>query len=115
MEFNDFREKNRQRCMESFHSLHIWDPWDWTNAMAGECGEACNLAKKLHRIEIKDSILGQWNKQNKGELVEKLLCEVADTVVYADLLCSRMGVNLEDYIKKVFNRKSVKIGSHVSL
>jgi len=31
--------------------IESWSITDWSNAMAGEMGEACNAVKKLRRIE----------------------------------------------------------------
>ena len=50
MNFKELREKNKARCNEYFHALYQWDFSQWTNAMAGEVGEACNFSKKLLRL-----------------------------------------------------------------
>lgn len=101
MDFKDLAEANRIRCEKSFHPLNDWSPSDWSNAMAGECGEACNLTKKLRRGEdIPTERIGQ---------------EIADNVIYADLLAQRLGLSLGDIVKETFNEKSVEIGSDIRL
>jgi len=72
MNFWDLAKANRIRCDRSFHPLNDWSPSDWSNAMAGECGEVCNLTKKLRRSE--------------DVPIERIGQEIADTVIYADLL-----------------------------
>ena len=47
LSFNELRQANTARCEKSFHSINSWTPTDWACAMAGECGEACNLVKKF--------------------------------------------------------------------
>ena len=100
MTFEELRAKNKLRCEQSFHGpIDDWNPRDCAVAMAGEAGEACNLCKKLRR----------------GELVstEDIAFEVADTVIYADLLCQRLGVKLEDAVRIKFDLVSDHYGSLV--
>lgn len=60
--------------------------------MAGECGEACNLVKKLRR----------------GENIHKdhIAHELADLVIYADLLAARLNINLGAAVVEKFNMVS---------
>ncbi|NIO83428.1 MAG: hypothetical protein GTN53_22965 [Candidatus Aminicenantes bacterium] len=64
--------------------------------MAGEMGEACNAVKKL--------------KRGDGT-IEKVAQEIADTIIYADLLAARLGIDLSQAIIKTFNNKSKEVGS----
>jgi len=101
MKFEDLAKANLVRCEKSFHLLKEWSPSDWSNAMAGECGEVCNLTKKLLRGEnIQPHEIGQ---------------EIADTVIYADLLAQRIGMSLGDLVRKTFNQKSDEVGSDIHL
>lgn len=97
------------------------DPWslaDWANAMQGESGEAGNIVKKLRRIEA-----GMWDSQlYPGDstaklamlpsqeahlrLIEKLADEIADTILYADLLAAKAGIDLTAAVRRKFNRVS---------
>ena len=98
------RSKNLQRCEESFQShggLNGWNPAEWACAMAGEVGEACNLIKKLNRG---DSI----NVEDIGK-------ELADVIIYADLLAARLGIDLCTSIRKKFNEVSDRVGSPIKM
>lgn len=99
--FQNLRDANVRRCNAVFHPLHSWSPTDWACAMAGECGEACNLIKKLHRGEdISPSEIGK---------------ELADIVTYADLLAARLGINLGDAVREKFNEVSERRNSDYRL
>jgi hypothetical protein len=60
------------------------------------------LSKKLNRS--RDG-LGH-NKETDEELRVKLEEEIGDTLIYLDLLAARVGVDLEEVSRRVFNRKS---------
>jgi NTP pyrophosphatase (non-canonical NTP hydrolase) len=99
--FNELREANRLRTERCFHPIEEWSPTDWATAVAGEVGEACNKVKKLRRGEdISIYAIG---------------AELADTVIYIDLLCQRLGLDLGDCITRKFNEKSRQVGSEVTL
>lgn len=86
--------------------------------MAGECGEACNITKKMNRIWPANEFIQSWNKpedQRMEELEARLADEIADVVIYADLLATRIGRSLGDCIRAKFNEKSKEIGSVVKL
>lgn len=101
LSFNSLKFANAARCEQRFHLISEWSPSDWSNAMAGEAGETCNLTKKLLR----------------GESVSltKIADEIADTVIYADLLATRLGLDLKDCIRNKFNKVSEKIRSDIRL
>ena len=101
MDFKDLRSMNVARCTEVFHALENWTPTDWSNAMAGEVGETCNLTKKMLRGEV----------ITKRELAD----EIADVVIYADLLSARCNISLEDAIRNKFNEVSAKKDSRYTL
>src|SRR5690242_420165 len=52
--FERLRAVNVLRCEDAFHKLNAWLPEQWTNAMAGETGEACNITKKMGRGDYPD-------------------------------------------------------------
>lgn len=83
--------------------LTDWSPAEWSNAMAGECGEACNMTKKMLRD-------GSENVD-----MEEMGHEIADVVIYADLLATRLGFKLEDLIVKKFNKVSEEKNSDLKL
>lgn len=92
-------------------ALRDWSVAEWTNALAGEAGEACNIAKKILRHDL--GMIGNVSnptKDTRAELVDKLGCELADTVLYAVITAGHIGLDLQDYIVKVFNEKSDLLG-----
>jgi len=101
--FNKLRKANVIRCRESFHANGVmeWSPTDWATAMAGECGEACNFIKKMRRGD-----------KVKTRDVAK---ELADLVIYVDLLAARLNISLGDIVKSKFNEVSRKKNSKVFL
>lgn len=118
MTFDDLRVANVRRCETAFHSLHAWLPSQWSNAMAGECGEACNLTKKMDRMWPAGEFIRNWNKpedQRIEDLEARLAGEIADVIIYADLLAARIGRSLGDIVRDKFNEKSDEIGSPVKL
>ncbi len=101
LSFEQLRQKNEERNAESFQPCAEWTPLEWCGAMCGEAGEAANKAKKLRR----------------GEPIPAtaIAMEAADAVIYADLLCSAIGMTLEEALFLSFNTKSEVIGSSVML
>lgn len=96
---------NRRRCEEGFkHSLDEWSIAEWTNALAGEAGEAANIGKKLIRFRNPVVMLNKGADKNKLE--EKLMFELADTVIYADLTAQKLNADLWQYVIRAFNDKS---------
>lgn len=109
MNWDKFSVANRARCEspDGFnHQLTDWSVSDWMTAIMGELGEAANVAKKLNRI--RDGIRG--NKETEDQLREKLVCELADTFIYLDLIMQRLGVRPAEVVARVFDAKSVEIG-----
>lgn len=70
--------------------------------LAGEVGEACNVAKKLAREEM------GWvgGSTDTSALAE----ELADVVICADLAASRAGIDLAAAVAAKFNKTSEKHG-----
>jgi NTP pyrophosphatase (non-canonical NTP hydrolase) len=104
-----FSERNRRRCenCDGFnHALASWSLSDWLTATAGELGEAANVIKKLNRC--RDGIPG--NTQTEAELRDQLAEELADTVIYLDLLAQAAGLDLETIRDAKFAKTSAKIG-----
>lgn len=108
--FDQLRNINVTRCEEIFHTLNSWGPTDWAAAMAGECGEACNVTKKIRRLQISPRILPDRTPEYQN-LVTALGTELADTVIYADLFAARMGLDLGQCVVDKFNADSIKRNS----
>lgn len=78
--------------------------------MAGEAGEAANVAKKIKRIEcgMNNIPTDKQTKETKVELHRKLACEAADTILYGILVIQEAGYDAEIILKEVFNNKSIE-------
>lgn len=108
--FSEFAAVNRARCEapDGFgHPLDGWSISDWFLAAMGEFGEAANKAKKLNRV--RDGIPG--NTETPDELRAGLADEIADAVIYLDLLAQSLGFDLGTVVTSKFNRTSEKIGA----
>lgn len=76
-----------------------WPLDAWTNATAGEAGEAANVAKKIRRGDYAGD-------EGKKALAE----ELADIVCYADLTAKQLGIDLGQAVIDKFNKVSDRIG-----
>jgi hypothetical protein len=107
--FADVSTINRQRC-ERWHPNFPNDGWtgsDWSNAMAGEAGEACNKVKKLRRLDFD---ITQAAGDTRQQLLADLATEIGDTFLYLDLLAQFYGLDLLTCVVDTFNRVSVREG-----
>lgn len=110
--FDHLREVNTERCEESFHPIEDWSLTDWGCAAAGEMGELCNSIKKIRRLETG----AHWQPSDASlPLMQMAADEMADVVIYLDLLATRMGIDLGEAVKKKFNETSKKVGSTKNL
>ena len=94
---------NVERCQRwhpGFPDDDTWTLSDWSNAMAGEAGEACNVVKKIRRYET-----GQFGLLDPPEedLKPMLAHEIADVLLYAFLLAHKAGIDLEQAVREKFN------------
>lgn len=111
--FDELRTANVERCEDVFHPLHRWSPTDWATAMAGECGESCNEVKKLRRLDDADASIDTAGERERLRLA--IGKEIADMVIYADLLAARLDIDMGFAIAQKFNEVSRKRGSAVML
>lgn len=108
------RETNTARCAR-WHGPDT-EPWtlaDWSNAMGGEAGEAQNVVKKIRRIDTgTDRPQGRFLSpaDERQRLVNALATELADVVIYADLLAAHAGIDLAAAIVSKFNIISEREG-----
>ena len=110
MELSHITEVNVQRCYRWHNGTIVtkggnWTLADWSNALAGEVGELCNVIKKIRRVET--------NATNRldpemPELLQMAADEYADVFFYLDLLAEALGINRELALKSKFDRVSVK-------
>lgn len=113
MRFEYFSKTNRKRCLKVFHSIDSWTVAEWGVAVAGEAGEICNAIKKLRRLE--DGNNTAKDPQTREEAVQAIADEIADTIIYADLLAAKLGIDLEEAIVKKFNEVSRRMNSSIEL
>jgi len=98
---------NQKRCDRWHNNKEDWTLGDWGNALAGEVGELCNVVKKLRRHESKVSL--EYNTPELNVLIDNFAEEVADVLLYLDLLCWKAGVKpytLERILEQKFNEVS---------
>lgn len=110
LSFDELRRENVARCEESYHPLDEWSPTDWATALAGEVGEACNFIKKIRRLQSDPCVLPE-ESDAMFVLLENVEEELADVVIYADLLAARLHIDLGLAVKRKFNVVSGRIGS----
>lgn len=98
-----------------------WTNGDWANALAGEVGEAVeailylvvasgrtsNFVKKMRRHE---EGIASDKDPSMEELLNHIAEEIADVVIYADLLATKLGLDLEASVKDKFNVVSERMG-----
>jgi NTP pyrophosphatase (non-canonical NTP hydrolase) len=101
-----FRNQNVERAAHYFD--HPTDLVWWTNAIAGEAGEACNISKKISRGDYK-------SMQADAEARHALAVELADVITYCDLLLAKLGVDTEDILIEKFNVVSHRVSYPVTL
>jgi NTP pyrophosphatase (non-canonical NTP hydrolase) len=100
--FDELRKANVERCEKHFnHNLYQWSPLEWGGAAAGEMGELCNLLKKMKRGEHIE--------------IEDVSHEIADCVVYLDLLSAALGIDLGEAVRTKFNIVSDRKNSKIKL
>lgn len=87
-----------------------WSLAEWTNAVAGEAGEACNLAKKIIRGDF-----GSPGSQPYADACLLLAKEFADVVIYADIGCMRAGWSLGTIVREKFNEVSDRVDCAIKL
>jgi len=113
MKLSILRLMNVKRCEEVFHPLNAWTPTDWACAMAGEAGEVCNAVKKLRRLA--DGTNTAKDPQTESEAIKAIGAELADTIIYCDLLAARLGLDLSVEVQAKFNEVSRRMNSTVRL
>ena len=79
-----------------------WSPAQWLQAVTGELGEYANLRKKVER--------GDFTLEEARPM---LADELADVVIYLDILASQLGVNLGEAVMSKWNRTSEKVGAPI--
>lgn len=108
--FSDLRLANRDR-QDYWGGSENWTLADWSNAVAGEVGEACNVVKKLRRPH-----LGTVGNDHQPEVYARQLeSEIGDVLIYLDLLANAAGLDLDRCVLRAFNEKSEELNMPVRL
>lgn len=86
------REANRKRA-KLWHPTpeSEWTPRQWFKALLGEIGEAADADKKLDRFSGGAAHIGA----DRAALAQALGDEIADSLIYLDLLAESVGVRPE--------------------
>lgn len=103
------RRVSVERAKEGFKTYENQPLTYWPTAIIGEFGELCNMIKKLERARVSGHDSG--HSYTAKDITPKMLREeIGGTLIYIDLLCSLIGIDLEDAIIETFNEKSEELG-----
>lgn len=106
--FDALRTANVARCARWHRPGTVpWTGADWSNAMCGEAGETANVVKKLRRAETGTA---SARDPEYPALVADLAGEIADTIIYLDLLADHYGIDLSAAVSAKFNAVSIREG-----
>ncbi len=98
----------RKRRWHDVTEAHVpWEGVDWAVALGGEAGEALNVVKKLRRHEtgLAEASAGT---PPADALRMALAEELADVLIYADLLAAHYGIMLSVAVCNKFNNVSIR-------
>lgn len=98
-----FKNKHGQRAHTQDDGSD-WSDAQWLQAVIGELGEYANLRKKLDRGDL------TWE-----EALPLMADELADVMIYLDILAFRLGIDLGAAVMDKFNRVSERVGSNVRI
>jgi NTP pyrophosphatase (non-canonical NTP hydrolase) len=113
-----FTELNKNRAVEGFKTYENVSYSYWGNALAGEVGELCNMIKKIDRVKA-GGIDGGSSYTAETLTDAMIMEEIGGIFIYLNLICSILGLNMEEAIVNTFNSKSKEynfkqyIGSNV--
>lgn len=99
--FRNFQRANTARDEFIREGKKPWPPHDFALAAAGPVGYIAHLLTSERR----------GNDVAEGEIFD----EIADAVIYLDLLCSSMGGSLDQVLARKFNVNSHEFGSDITL
>lgn len=112
-EYFSLATANRKRCLQDFGETldaNGWSVEGWFMAITGELGEAANKAKKIARGRGPGAKPG-----DRAVTPRDVADELADVVIYVDLLTQRLGFDLGDVVRDKFNAKSEQYQSRCYL
>jgi NTP pyrophosphatase (non-canonical NTP hydrolase) len=103
--FARLRERNVTRCEKHYHPVDQWSPNDWLGAVTGEVGELASVLKNIRR---KQTEVGPNGHGIPFTTLIGIAHEAADVVIYLDLLCERLGIDLGKAVVEKFNLVSIE-------
>jgi NTP pyrophosphatase (non-canonical NTP hydrolase) len=106
LDFKTLAKANLERCESAFHPLEDWTAMEWAVCVGGEFGEMAELLKKLKGGDFKG---------RETETVENIGREIADQIIYLDLLAQRLGLDLGTAVRRKFNEGSDRYGSPIKI
>ncbi len=117
LDLTELRKANVARLPAFGHdrSGSDWSSLEWAAAMCGESGEAANVAKKIKRLDTTAGAGNHAGESDRAALVRHLADEIADVIVYADLLAHSEGIDLAEAVARKFNEVSVRVGSRATI
>ena len=94
------------------HGLHVhdkvdgsdWIPAQWLQALVGEVGEYANLRKKHERGDVSSTVF-----------LKEASKELADIMIYLDLLAYQFDIDLGEAVREKFNEVSDRVRSTIYL
>lgn len=107
LNFEDLRKANDRRQDAWENAQDKLDLSYLGNAAAGEVGEMCNVIKKLERERL--GLRG--SRATMADLAE----EMADVIIYLDLIAAKANIDLGEAVRDKFNKTSVKYDLGVKL
>ena len=96
-----FKDALGRRCHSKVDGSD-WSPAQWLQAVVGELGEYANLRKKVERGDM-----------TIDEARSMLADELADVIIYIDILASQLDVDLSEAVMSKWNRTSEKVGAPI--
>lgn len=94
-----FKDAKGRKC-HSEEDGSDWSPASWLQAVVGELGEYANLRKKVERGDL-----------TPEEAKPMLAKELADVVIYLDILAAQLGIDLGESVMDKWNETSKKVGA----
>jgi NTP pyrophosphatase (non-canonical NTP hydrolase) len=110
--FRVLREANMRRVLQFRNSkgelTHSqlngsdWSPAEWLQAVVGELGELANVMKKVKRGDFA-----------LNEVLPDIKKEMADVIIYFDILAAQYGIDLGEVVSDKFNEVSRRVDARV--
>jgi len=111
MKFETLRKANIKRNDEVFSPCNNWSLMEWACAMAGEAGEVCGAIKKLRRLD--EGTNSDKDSKDRDHYYVQVAHEMADVIIYLDLMADKMGIDLGEAVKQKFNQVSDRMKATV--